>query len=538
MPRQNITAYDLLISCPGDVIKYAQVVKECIESFNVTIGRINSTEIVGMHWSTSSYAQSGDKPQEILNKQFVRDCDAAVAIFWTRFGTPTEKYGSGTEEEIEEMLMADKQVFMYFVAEPVDLNTVDLEQYKKVQAFKERIGEKALYYQVSDVEDFRKNFTNHLSMHFLPKIIGDKEVTNVIKKESKLKIYDYENLKGSQVSILCSDYLNSRFLSKIENRIISQIMDAQKLVLPIRDGEGAVLEKKSIVEGNIDTQNNEVELLEKKDNDLDLQKFDFFKSLISDAEIKEEWKECILSFANRKNIEIDNSFWSTGNLKIKKSMLDPMFGGGISFDGSDEEKKHYNDIEDIFVLIQELNEYRDYFEKIDRYRVVQLVLANDGTTYDEDIDVKLYVKKGSIVKKTDLPIPGSLIIDDVNDMNFIKTVFREKETEKISEYADYPLLQPRISEYLLNASFSKTSADEEYENSKDKYADFINQTFCYEMFENENEDIIVIHFGYLKHNAKMAFPSLLVFVNSPDTILYEITSKYSPEVIKGELILS
>ena len=70
MPRQNITAYDLLISCPGDVIKYLQVVKECIESFNVTIGRINSTEIVGMHWSTSSYAQSGDKPQEILNKQF------------------------------------------------------------------------------------------------------------------------------------------------------------------------------------------------------------------------------------------------------------------------------------------------------------------------------------------------------------------------------------------------------------------------------------------------------------------------------------
>ena len=34
----------------------------------------------------------------------MRDCDAAVAIFWTKFGTPTDKYGSGTEEEIEEML--------------------------------------------------------------------------------------------------------------------------------------------------------------------------------------------------------------------------------------------------------------------------------------------------------------------------------------------------------------------------------------------------------------------------------------------------
>lgn len=53
MPRKNVTAYDLLISCPGDVSKYVDVVRECIESFNITIGRLNSAEIVGQHWSTS-----------------------------------------------------------------------------------------------------------------------------------------------------------------------------------------------------------------------------------------------------------------------------------------------------------------------------------------------------------------------------------------------------------------------------------------------------------------------------------------------------
>lgn len=46
MPRKNVTAYDLLISCPGDVSKYVDVVKECIESFNITIGRLNNAEIV------------------------------------------------------------------------------------------------------------------------------------------------------------------------------------------------------------------------------------------------------------------------------------------------------------------------------------------------------------------------------------------------------------------------------------------------------------------------------------------------------------
>ena len=96
MPRVGITAYDLLISCPGDVNGFIDIIRECVDNFNRVYGNINNMEIATKHWSTDSYPQSGDKPQELLNKQFVRECDAAVAIFWTKFGTPTDKYGSGT----------------------------------------------------------------------------------------------------------------------------------------------------------------------------------------------------------------------------------------------------------------------------------------------------------------------------------------------------------------------------------------------------------------------------------------------------------
>ena len=106
MPREGVTIYDLLISCPGDISEYLGLLKESVESFNRVFGALNNIEVVTKHWSTDSYPESGDKPQELLNKQLVRECDAAVAIFWTRFGTPTDKYGSGTEEEIEEMLLA------------------------------------------------------------------------------------------------------------------------------------------------------------------------------------------------------------------------------------------------------------------------------------------------------------------------------------------------------------------------------------------------------------------------------------------------
>ena len=40
MPRKGITAYDLLISCPGDVAKYINVVKDCIDNFNRLLGTI------------------------------------------------------------------------------------------------------------------------------------------------------------------------------------------------------------------------------------------------------------------------------------------------------------------------------------------------------------------------------------------------------------------------------------------------------------------------------------------------------------------
>jgi len=47
-------------------------------------------------------------------------------IFGTRFSTPTDEYGSGTEEEIQEMLEAGKQVIMCFYEMLKDSNSLML----------------------------------------------------------------------------------------------------------------------------------------------------------------------------------------------------------------------------------------------------------------------------------------------------------------------------------------------------------------------------------------------------------------------------
>ena len=55
--------------------------------------------------------------------------------FWTRFGSPTDEYGSGTEEEIEIMLQSGKQVFMYFSDKPISPSEMNSDGYKKYKLF-------------------------------------------------------------------------------------------------------------------------------------------------------------------------------------------------------------------------------------------------------------------------------------------------------------------------------------------------------------------------------------------------------------------
>ena len=104
----------------------------------------------------------------------------------------------------------------------------------------------------------------------------------------------------------------------------------------------------------------------------------------------------------------------------------------------------------------------------------------------------------------------------------------------LSFFGGYPMLPPRIN-YRINTPFNQPSVEEEYEDSKQKYEDSINQIFCFEIYEKDDEDVLVIHLDYLKHNTKMALPSVLVFKNVPETISYEISSKHTSEVTCGVL---
>lgn len=179
----NITVYDLLISCPSDVSEYVDMLEKEIIRFNNFYGRSNNIIVRSRHWSKDSYSEFGNHPQELLNKQIVDFSDMALGVFWTRFGTPTECYGSGTEEEIERMLTMGKQVFLYFLDKPVHLSKFVPEQYKRIQSFMDTYKNKGIFFNVPDERALITKFRENLELYFDSIIRGAEFKKNSGKKE-------------------------------------------------------------------------------------------------------------------------------------------------------------------------------------------------------------------------------------------------------------------------------------------------------------------------------------------------------------------
>lgn len=263
-----------------------------------------------------------------------------------------------------------------------------------------------------------------------------------------------------------------------------------------------------------------------------------FRKIIDYVKVSDNWIKTINDFAYKNKIKIEQDFWNVGNLKKHNIHIQLPFGNsGPSYEGTDEEKNRYSLLENLYWKIKAYNEYNEYFRYIDSIKIVELMISNLGKTYDEDIDIKLMVPKGYLLKHHDLPYPGINIIKEVLDMKLVEFIFSIKESDEVSNYKYYQIDQPNFRHINNLYPILGKSITEEYEDNKKDYRASLNSLFLYKEFENSEVDILMFGIKYLKHNSSMAFPSVLMFKNVPQRIEYEITSKHIPEVIKGKIDL-
>jgi hypothetical protein len=160
----NATVFKIMIASPEDVPSERILIREVLYEWNAVNSDLRKIVLFPVAWETHSSPEMGDRPQAIINKRLLKDRDLLVGVFWTRIGTATGEYASGTVEEIEEHIKADKPVMLYFSTAPVLPDSIDQDQYSELKKFKDSCKSRGLYETYSDINEFRIKFYRQLQL--------------------------------------------------------------------------------------------------------------------------------------------------------------------------------------------------------------------------------------------------------------------------------------------------------------------------------------------------------------------------------------
>ena len=433
----------------------------------------------------------------MLNEQFVNDCDAAVAILWTRFGIPTDEYGSGTEEEVEIMLSSGKQVFMYFSDKPLSPSQMNEESYKKVQAFREKYKDRGIYFTYSSDEEFKTLFFAHLSQYFL----SEKRVAEVKgERHSELKVV------GMDQNQHIND--NAFFINFVPNTKMTMNKYLEKICALFDDISARKLEKR-------------VELPDK------ISKYTF--AFNKPVEISESDQKLICSVANQLGISITEDFFALGNLS--RNTMTPSIIGGTSITGTKEEEEKYDTIQKLLETISNALNWAPVEKAFTNKKCLKLALQNCGTDIDEDIEISLTVPKSSLLSINEFPkFNNDEMCYLLNDCD-MSELFGICST---SEYLDYDA-SIKTNHWFSPYAVTPSTFPGYTPDHSDDFESELAEVFCYSCFDEGDEYVLKLKMDYIKHNTTIAFPSV-IFVKEPfESIPYTITSKNSPEIISGEI---
>ena len=174
----NAIVYKVMIASPSDVASERNIIREVLSEWNIVNADTRKIVLLPVGWETHTSPTMGKRPQSIINKQILQNCDLLVGVFWTRNGTSTGEYVSGTVEEIEEHIKAGKPAMLYFSGAPVHPDSVDNDQYTELKKFKESCKSRSIFETYSDLNDFKSKFYRQLQIKLNQNSFFSKDATS------------------------------------------------------------------------------------------------------------------------------------------------------------------------------------------------------------------------------------------------------------------------------------------------------------------------------------------------------------------------
>ena len=270
-------------------------------------------------------------------------------------------------------------------------------------------------------------------------------------------------------------------------------------------------------------------------------KFDFYNNdfLVSKEPIilKEDVKEHLKLWFSHIGLKYNEEMFDFNNIRWKTKFGQGFMGIGNVLYGDQNEIERYNTLEKLHDLVLEYIVIDKYAEKIPSIYSTSLLISNTGTYFDEDIELKL------IIKKSDYFDYNNLFLDDDCDYlgNLYKKIISEFKcpiTSAIEQYPNFSIQTPNISPvkypFILGANYTPTYLDKLKDNFEDAKIDLED---IYDFEKYEEEDFIVLKFSFpkLMQNSSIFLKSKLLFNSDTITIKYEIKSKNNKDIIVGKI---
>lgn len=135
---------DVFVSSPGDVAEYRNLILSIIQSWNQRNGRTRKLFFNSLRWEDLVAPDMGMTGQDVINNQVGDEYDIFLGVMWAKFGTPTVKAESGTEEEFDRAVARHKsgeplRVSFLFCTADVPFSKLDGTQFANVQKFKKKV---------------------------------------------------------------------------------------------------------------------------------------------------------------------------------------------------------------------------------------------------------------------------------------------------------------------------------------------------------------------------------------------------------------
>jgi hypothetical protein len=210
----------VFVSSPSDVQLERDHITRVVNELNETITIVAPEKSISLElikWEThvapGLHAQG---PQGVVTDQ-IPEYDIFVGIMWKRFGTPTQHFGSGTEEEFRdayarwEKTRKTPRIMFYFCQ--ADLGYFEqkeaLNQFEKVLAFRKELNDKGLMQSYTDRSNFDQTIRHQLNLVLAPMFAGRTPANEIAQRVGGIALANDASVRG-RIFDLAQAYVHTR----------------------------------------------------------------------------------------------------------------------------------------------------------------------------------------------------------------------------------------------------------------------------------------------------------------------------------------